>query len=97
MDVCVLSLTELGRLENWGLLPACKCHRHISAVEAIQGVREDVYRALDSLPFAVIEQTSNGRVWKKKPSGGYMVRQLVVGGAQYLSESELRGVEAEVT
>ena len=89
MDVCVLSLAELGRFENWSLLPACKHHYHIPTVEAIQGVRDDTYRAVDGLPFAVIECSSNGRVWSKKSSQGFMVRQLVDGHAQYLSAQEV--------
>lgn len=34
MDVCVLSLEEAGRLENWGVWPQCRNHRHIKKREA---------------------------------------------------------------
>ena len=93
-NVCVLDLSELGRIENYGLLPCCSQHHHISVSDAIDGVRDDLYRVLDSIPFAVVEASSNGRIWTKKSSQGYMVRQLVIGSAQYLTESELREKEA---
>lgn len=34
MKHCVLSSEEAGRLENWGIWPACKAHKHISKEEA---------------------------------------------------------------
>ena len=86
MDVCVLNLTELARLERHGARPHHPDHYHISAKEALQGIREDVYRLVDGMSFAVVEQSSNGRAWQKTASGGVMVMQLVRSRAAYVRE-----------
>jgi len=45
-DVCVLSPEEAGRLEHYGVWPACKAHRHIKRREALLGAESGEYRYL---------------------------------------------------
>lgn len=46
LDICVLSAEEAGRLENWGIWPACKSHKHIKRREAVAGAESGEYRFL---------------------------------------------------
>ena len=38
LDICVLSVEEAGRLENYGIWPMCKAHRHMSRNAATDSV-----------------------------------------------------------
>ena len=46
MDICLLSFEEAGRLEHYGVWPACKSHRHIGKEEAAYGAANGAYRFL---------------------------------------------------
>ena len=87
MDVCMLSPSEAGRLEHYGLWPACKSHRHIKRREADQLIQESTHRYVGGedtevkTPVSMIVACStNGRVWRNTPSGGplgMVVKQYV--------------------
>jgi hypothetical protein len=43
-EICVLSPEEAGRLENWGIWPLCKAHKHIKRREAADGAKAGLLR-----------------------------------------------------
>jgi hypothetical protein len=79
LRVCLLSLEELGRLNNYDIMPRCSEHRHLSLQEAVDGIKADTYIAVgeDKDINAVVEQWSNNRRWAGRESAGYQVLQLV--------------------
>ena len=80
-SVCLLTLREVKRFENYDILPNCCEHRHTDVAGAIQLVKSDTHREYgsDFNLHAVIEQDNNNRVWKNKDSGtrSLRVKQLV--------------------
>lgn len=42
----MLSATEAGRLEHWGIWPSCKKHRHVKQRVALAGAQAGLYRFL---------------------------------------------------
>ena len=44
LDFCVLSREEAGRLENWGIWPTCKSHRHIKKIAGLAAVEASTHR-----------------------------------------------------
>ena len=46
LNICVLSQSEAARLENYGVWPKCKGHRHITSSEAQELVNQETYRYL---------------------------------------------------
>jgi hypothetical protein len=46
LNICVLSLQEAARLENYGVWPACKGHRHVDKLVAESMVVDETYRWL---------------------------------------------------
>ena len=79
MRVCILSLEEVGRLENYNELPRCIEHHHMSPTEAVKGLESDLLVAVgvEQGLFAVTEQWSNNRTWRGRESAGYQVMQLI--------------------
>ena len=57
-DVCVLSLEEAGRLENWGIWPTCKAHRHVKNREAQEAAKAGLVRFLGGLGTKILDPVS---------------------------------------
>lgn len=47
--ICVLSRTEAGRLEHWGIWPACKAHIHIKRKVAVAGAESGEFRFVNDM------------------------------------------------
>jgi hypothetical protein len=74
MDICVLSSTEAGRLENYGLFPVCKAHRHITKKAAIEGAESGVLRFLmvgltddTKKPVSMVTKAGEVSMWQPVP------------------------------
>lgn len=69
LDVCVLSLEEAGRLENWGIWPTCKAHHHMSKSRAVEAVsKAETHRFVGGpdtkVGFAsAIVEVNTTRIW----------------------------------
>lgn len=77
LDVCVLSATEAGRLENWSIWPKCKHHRHIKQREAKAGVESGEYRFIGGEGTKVQGPVSmvvpiRVKPWQPVPTAGLM-------------------------
>ena len=75
--VCVLSRQETGQIENYGIWPKCKHHKHVKLKKAATLVATDMYRSVGGehtavkTPVSMItECTNNTYVWANRPSGG---------------------------
>lgn len=87
IKICVLSVEDTARLENFGHWPRCQSHKHVTIAEANQMVRDDSHRwvggtdTMVATPVTMITPTYlEGRTWKNKPVGGpqgMKVRQFV--------------------
>ena len=73
MDVCVLSVEEASRLENYAIWPACKSHRHIKKREAVEMITAETHRFVGGLdtriltPVSMIVPVALGRAWQPVP------------------------------
>ena len=78
MDICYISHEELGRFTNYHIPLNHAHHHHLQPSEAFELVRMDMVRVVDGLPFAIVDQDSNDRIWLYvRSGGGPKVRQLV--------------------
>lgn len=67
-EICVLSLEEAGRLENWGIWPACKAHLHMKKRKALEAVEAETHRFVGGpdtkVEFAsAIVPVNTTRIW----------------------------------
>lgn len=85
MRICVLSMAEAGRLENYGIEPVHTHHVHIDVKDAIDRLKADTLRIVE--PYRarsekqerlrwVTEPTSNSYRWRKRLSAGVSTMQL---------------------
>lgn len=75
MDVCVLSLEEAGRFENWGRWPTCKAHLHISKNKAKAGAEAGEYRFIggpDTLVPGEVSMIVPTKIRQWKPVQSHM-------------------------
>lgn len=68
MDICILSLEEAGRLEHYGIWPACKAHRHMKKQDAFAAVLAETHRFVGGADTQVefvsaIVAVNTTRVW----------------------------------
>jgi len=71
MDVCLLSSAEVGQLEHYKMLPNHENHIHISYEEAIKGLKDEEYFAL--------QHENGGRTYLAKTKL-YFLRKVKSGG-----------------
>lgn len=72
LEICVLSVEEAGRLENYGMWPVCKKHLHVSKGKARKFVEvEETHRFVggndtavrDAGSISMIVATNTSRIW----------------------------------
>lgn len=68
LDICVLSLEEAGRLEHYGIWPACKAHRHMKKTAALEAIKAETHRFVGGpdtkIEFAsCIVEVNTTRIW----------------------------------
>lgn len=71
LDICVLSVEEAARLENYGIWPACKAHRHVKRNKGHLLVSEETHRFVGGNDtkvqsvgdLSMIVPLDCGRVW----------------------------------
>ena len=72
-EVCVLSVEEAARFENWSVWPSCrKCHHHIKASEAAEMIAAETHRYVggadtmmkDAGKVSMIVPVVVGRMWQ---------------------------------
>lgn len=78
MSICVLSQEEFGRLVNYGIKPSHVHHIHITESDALDGVALDNYFIPAQLEKSrAVVSRKVIRQWRKRPSEGFQVLQLV--------------------
>ena len=77
-EVCVLSVEEAARFENWSVWPCCrKCHHHIKPSEAAAMIAAETHRYVggadtmmkDAGKVSMIVPVALGRMWQPVPAG----------------------------
>jgi hypothetical protein len=68
LDICVLSLEEAARLENYGIWPTCKAHLHVRRKKAQEAIEAETHRFVGGPDTKVgfvsaIVATDCTRVW----------------------------------
>lgn len=77
MDCCVLSSSEVGRLQHYKLLPNHEEHGHIDAKEAIKGIVDGTFEIVEYQGRYFVTRAKT-HFLQRKPSAGIDVIQRVV-------------------
>ena len=70
MDCCLLSDREVGRLQNYGILPNHAEHIHIDSRAAIKGVVDDTYDLVEGKDGRYYITKQKMYFLRRTPSGG---------------------------
>jgi hypothetical protein len=79
LDICVLSMEEAGRLENYSIFPSCKKHLHIKRSKADAAVQAETHRYIGGNDtkvagighLSMIVPVNCGALWQPVACHGY--------------------------
>jgi hypothetical protein len=84
MTYCVLSIEETARLENYGIFPVCRAHRHVKRAEAEDCIAKETHRFVGGANTAVnkigvhsmITEVNTSRIWTPVACHAYNGRPI---------------------